>query len=183
MISHFDNRIFVVNNFLVPNECNNLIAYIDNKQLNYTGHEYLKGRYGEAVYDLSDYFFQKLSTISPYGIPPYGIPSRCTNRTMIFRYGENASGTKIHKDQRIEKDEKFCCIIYLNNVTNPTLRSEFGSLIRNGGETIFYNDVREEILTINPTEGKLVMFNIDVFHKGCDTQNVKYIVCPSLCYN
>ena len=164
-----DQKLYLMDEFLTELECADLIDYIENKRLQYTGPKYLNTRYGETIYDseLTQFLYSKLRPISPK--VKNQTVYKSTERTVIMKYYEDSKGTRIHRDQKIESNETFCCIIYLNNVSQ-------------GGETSFFDDNYNLILSITPKAGKIVLFSPTVLHKGCDAKDVKYIICPSLCY-
>jgi hypothetical protein len=155
--------ITLIKNFLSKEKCKRYIEFIENKR-NETKLQYDK-RYGESpvVPELSKELWDILQFVAPEVEKEKAFA--CSEKIPIVAYEAGTSGTIKHTDKRWRSDERFVCILYLNDVE--------------GGETVLY--LNEE-LSVKPEQGKLLIFPITALHRGMPTESKKYIICPRLRY-
>eukprot|EP01084_Bolivina_argentea_P017538 32758_1 len=187
-------KLFTISNILSPSDCNTLIS--KTNELGYVpiSFEYPEDyRKCERVivksYELSSIIWNKIipyftrsdiEDIRPYGFGNDGIwrPTHINEAIRFTRY-RNGDFFKSHRDGGYTKSNLnrsvYTIMIYLNDDTN----NEFS-----GGNTIFYslttkkdenndlfldeNDMKTALkVRIKPHQGMAVIFNHDIWHKGC----------------
>lgn len=89
------------------------------------------------------------------------------NKVFLSRYGSYGENN-IHLDDKYD-DSKYVVIVYLND--------DF-----QGGKTEFYNSNFEKCMEITPEQGKAVVFDIDLMHRGTQVIGNKYILTINLKY-
>lgn len=158
----YHQDIYVIEDFLSAEECTNLIQIADN-----IGFEEAKVQTGEGQQSmmknirnndrilypnqsLADELWQKAK---PFAVANIGKYVAC-GLNELFRFYKYSPGQrfKMHKDGSFERNETECSfytfLLYLNN--------DF-----EGGETEFQN-----IVTINPKQGALLIFHHPLRHEG-----------------
>ena len=84
----------------------------------------------------------------------------CTSRVTLRKYAKNSPGIAKHQDLILENGVKYVGIVYLNGDVPE-------------GETVLYTEEGE--ITISPETGKLLVFDIGMFHEGKAPKGLKYI--------
>ena len=138
----------ICENFFTKEECEKYINYIE--QLPRQG--YHKDRYDQFDMDFSQYLYEKVKEYLPDIKAGSG-------RITFLRYNDKSSGMRVHKDQILEPNVKYTGIIYLNDLED--------------GETILYERYP---IKVNPREGRLLLFNVNMYHKACPPEKVKYAI-------
>lgn len=144
----FDHLI--IENFLSQIECDFFKDMIDNNISGYINNVYKSNRYDS---DISSFIWKRLKdkcdTLNMTGI-------KVEERITLVKYINGSLGIDRHLDLIKELGVKIVGILYLNNSDD--------------GYTEFDN------FTVKPEIGKLLLFNVNKYHKGNPTNNDKYII-------
>lgn len=174
----YDNGVFVVDDFLSPKECSDLIAR--SEQIGYQRSK-IQSSLGEVEstsirnnerilfddFDLAKELFNKLEGYLPKDIDSW-VPSGLNEKFRFYRY-EGDQYFNWHVDGSFKRDyfevSKLTMLIYLNN--------DFGD-----GETEF------DDMKIQPKTGMLMVFPHRLRHQGVSPiDGVKYVLRTDVMYS
>ena len=121
----------------------------------------LNGRRGVGIYNST---FNKFLSNKIMEYIPNNNNLEIYERVVLLKYEGKSTGTTMHQDQKMDKREVIGCMIYLNDVVGQ-------------GYTIFYGKDMKEICKVSPEEGRVVFFDMDMWHKGDTIEGcTKYVV-------
>lgn len=143
-------------NFLTKDECDEYIWFIKEKEaVCFTDSGLFTNK---KWYDLSlsTFFYERLKSFCADNCERYLRPNDVVMAGM-YKPGDSFSmhtDTGLFYDRKKREKSRWTMLIYLNDGYE-------------GGETIFYDsDTWEEKVRIKPEEGKCLLFDIDLWHKG-----------------
>lgn len=151
--------ILTILNFLTKEECDNFIELTRKKEApkfndsgNFTNKKWIDN-------ELSQFFYDRLNTFiinDKY--------KRANNVIMSGSYKEGDSfslhtDTGLYYNRNTKEKSRWTLLVYLNE--------DF-----DGGDTIFYDtNTWKEVCRIKPEIGKVLIFDIDLWHKGEQIRN------------
>jgi predicted 2-oxoglutarate/Fe(II)-dependent dioxygenase YbiX len=181
--SLLDDDIFVVHDFLSPDECEHYrqwsesIGYVDAPITTSTGFQMRKDiRNNTRVmvddFDLADRMWRRLRI---FMAPRYGDfhVAGLNERFRFYRYDPGQRFRK-HYDGAYFRDNGersfVTFMIYLNDVDQ-------------GGDTVFYDECAYERFRVQPQTGKALIFIHDVLHEGAPViSGRKYVMRTDIMY-
>jgi hypothetical protein len=158
--TYLDDKIITIGDFLCPTECNDFIDEINsvtNDQIhnftlnNFKNHKYIDHVLTKKIYTRLMYLIHEKTSLSID-------TSRADKWIMTGKYDIDQE-FGLHTDTglyyNVESGEKArrTLLIYLNDNFD-------------GGQTSFYDSDLNHLLDIVPKKGMMLMFDIDLWHKG-----------------
>jgi len=148
-------------NFLTETECSHFINNIHKKPLTNKHCFTNSGIFENDMYTdqwQADFFCQKLKTLDAN---PDFIKANKLIMTAKYTDGKQFSlhtdtGLYYNRDDRLKS--RYTMLIYLNDDYE-------------GGKTSFYTDTFKHTQDIIPKAGRCLLFDIDLWHKGCPVTN------------
>jgi hypothetical protein len=181
MLTHYSTipfEVFTIDNFLNEEEINHYKHYINTNSHSvrtFTNSDFINGKVIEPTISTTIY-----NKILPY-LPKIYTDSQ-TNKwfykgvtnAVMFAKVEPGKHFGIHTDTGYEYNDfmnsysKYTVLIYLNDDYD-------------GGNTTFYTDTFQKTYDILPKKGRLLCFDIDLFHSGNRVKNgTKYWIGTEL---
>jgi len=156
--------IYVIDSFLTDEECDKYITEIDNKTKKYPfsnsalseNDKYVDTGLARSFYDK---FISRIDLTDSKIIGP--------NKWIMTSKYNNGDEFGIHTDTGL-------CFDLVNNVYSTHTVLIYLNDNFEGGETIFYDNYFKETTRIKPKKGSLLIFSMDLFHKGSKVSGTKY---------
>lgn len=154
------DKIILIDNFLSESECCKYINEIYERKTvrNFTSVGKFKNeKYIDEI--LSIFFFDKLKNF----IQNKSLIIKPNNIIMTGKYSPNEHfgmhlDTGLYYDKIKKEKSKFTLLVYLNDNFD-------------GGETCFYDNNLNFILSVKPKKSMALLFDIDLWHKGNEVIN------------
>jgi len=154
--------IKLIDSFLTDSECQEYIKLIDEKSLqtDLPSFNNLLDNFNAKYIDseLCSKFYNRFIQLNKDKIASL---SGCNNIITMAKYNKGQSfglhtDTGLYYDKTNRIKSNYTVLIYLND--------DF-----KGGNTVFY--INNESITIKPKKGTLLIFDISLFHQGCEVED------------
>lgn len=149
------NKIYIIKNYLTDDECDNYISNINNLKTSddrkfSSSCEFYNSCFKD--YDIAAIFLKRLSIL------PIHLEISNVNPYIAYAYYKTNEVFGLHTDTGTIDHVKNLCtgfvlLIYLNDGFS-------------GGQTLFYDDKFNHLVTVRPEKGMALIFDIDMLHEA-----------------